>query len=1188
MANFRVRAGAGIGFPVFVLLGSLLYPAASGLAADRKPGAPSDESQRLEAGAAAHGEAGKLLGSMPLFFVPNAGQADPSARFVARGRGYELDLRENALAITALTGHKSGPLPTPIVLKFVGANPAPQLEGASPSATRINYIIGNDPKQWHRGLSTYRQVRYANLYPGIDLVCYGADGGKLEYDLVVAPGADPQQIRFSVGSGHTASIAAGGDLEVDGAQGPLSLGQPVFYQNVPHGKRAIFGSFVDLGNGEFGFHAVHYDRTLPLVIDPPVNILYSTYFGGSLDDEAAGMAIDSQGNSYVAGGTNSVDMLSTSNALQPGRGAPTAGYQVTNAFIAKFDPSGTLLYGTYLGGSNLEWAGAIAVDAQGDAYVTGLSSSSDFPTTANAYSAAGAYGNQMFISEISPDGSTLEYSTIYGVAGTSSAIVTPANVVVTWGNMGIAVSAQNTIYVSSSAYSGLPTSLTAYMGSLPSGYLGYAAFAAEFDPAQLGSKQLLAATYFTAPTPSSGQHYSNVRYYGTYSFALTLDPSGNVWIGGEDQTGALPTTSGAHQQSVTLGNPSTICNSSPVISAPWFAEFSSDLSQLKYATYFSGGTTAQSPATCNEWVQGLASGTDGSIYVVGNTPSASFPTTSGALQTSYPGPTSGTTYLQSFISKFAPGAASLVWSTYLGQTGGASVIAGAPFIDAQSNVWVPGELTGPAGNNFPLTSNDLGACGGASCAFVTAISSNGASTVFSTAIGSSLWPTFATGVGIDSAGNIHIAGTTNSTSFPLSSNAAQTQLNAGLYALAGDGDWFFTILGSGTVSVVGEYVGGNDGDDTITLAGTGFQQGATCSLVSGGITIASTASAVSPDGTGIICTFPLEGAALGNYNIVVTEPGGSTVTKQNGFTVQQGQGPDVWVNLTGRSHLRSALPSTMTVTYGNSGDTDALGVPIFVTIPTGVTVQVLSTLLVPPDSDPLLMSTVPLTVTIGGNTVLPLFVPRIAAGSSGSVQIQVTPPSTDTDITLTAYNWEPIATSASDLETDLGTYQNGNLNPLLRASRHSVAPDVYTLVLDPVTGSKCFQDVILLAFQVATNLNPVAPGLKCTSSVVSFLSSAVTTLINSQLSSDYSSSDAASDLGQMYAGGAQAALNCVETAAGSTPAGMAVKVIATLLQNAIPIANTLSDCSQVASINNSSAKNSTVGGAIDPNDKSGP
>jgi hypothetical protein len=282
----------------------------------------------------------------------------------------------------------------------------------------------------------------------------------------------------------------------------------------------------------------------------------------------------------------------------------------------------------------------------------------------------------------------------------------------------------------------------------------------------------------------------------------------------------------------------------------------------------------------------------------------------------------------------------------------------------------------------------------------------------------------------------------------------------------------------------------------------------------------------------------------------------------------------------------------MTVTYGNSGDTDALGVPIFVTIPSGVTVQVLTDLLVPPDSDPLLMSTVPQTVTIGNNTVLPLFIPRIAAGTSGSVQIQVTPPSTDTDITLTAYNWEPLATSASDLETDLGTYQNGNLDPMLRSSRRSLArslaSDAYTLVLDPVAGSKCFQDVILLSLQVATNVNPVAPGLKCTSSMVSFLGSAVTTLINSELSSNYSSSDAASDLGQLYAGGAQAALNCVQTAAGSTPAGMAVNIIATLLQNAIPIANTLSDCSQVATINNNSAKNSTVGGAIDPNDKSGP
>ncbi len=711
MMSIQVRnLRAGAGFLVFLSLLCAIFqanPVAAATTADTSRPTAQSASQKTASHKAA---AGKLLGSMPLFFVPNAGQADSAARFVARGHGYELDLDESALAIKAHTGRKNDAAPAPILMQFAGANPAPEIEGASPGAAKINYLIGNDPKKWRRNLPVYRQVRYVNLYPGIDLVCYGLDGGKLEYDLVVAPGADPGRIRFRFGAGHTAAIGADGDLHVDGDHGSLSIGQPVFYQNVDHGKDAIFGSFVQNSDGEFGFRAVKYDHTRPLVIDPPINILYSSFFGGSLDDEAAGMALDSKGNSYVAGGTNSVDVLTTTGSLQPGRGAPTADYQVTNAFIAKFDPSGALLYATYLGGSNLEWAGAIAVDAQGDAYVSGLSSSSDFPTTANTYSTPSAYGNQLFISEISPDGSTLEYSTIYGNTSYVGPITFPANAIVTWGNMGIAVSAQNTIYVSATARAGLPTSQTAYMGSLPSGYLGYAAFVAEFDPSQMGSKQLLASTYFTAPTPSSGQHYTNTSYYGTYSFALTLDNSGNVWIGGEDQTGALPTTAGAYQKSVTLANPSTICNSSPVISAPWFAEFSSDLSQLDYATYFSGGTAGQNPTTCNEWVQGLASGADGSIYVVGNTPSPSFPTTSGTLQSAYPGPTAGESYLQTFVSKFAPGAASLEWSTYLGQKGGSTTVAGAPFVDAQSNVWIPGEITGAA-NNFPLTSNDLGACG---------------------------------------------------------------------------------------------------------------------------------------------------------------------------------------------------------------------------------------------------------------------------------------------------------------------------------------------------------------------------------------------------------------------------------------------------------------------------------------------
>lgn len=1185
----------GAGFLGLVCLLSPLCIAKPAVAA-----AAPDVARSAEKSASQRAAAGKLLHSMPLYFVPNAGQADPAVRFVAHGHGYELDLDQNALAITAFSGHQAGPapapVPAPVVMQFDGANPAPQIEGASPDAAKINYLIGNDPKQWHRNLPVYRQVRYQNLYPGIDLVCYGVEGGKLEYDLVVAPGADPGQIRFRFGAGHNPAIGADGDLHVDGTHGSVSLGQPVFYQNMARGKSAIFGSFVQNSSGEFGFRAVKYDHTRPLVIDPPINILYSTYFGGSLDDEAAGMAIDSSGNSYITGDTNSVDMLSTTNAYQPGRAAPTANYQVTNAFIAKFDPSGTLLYGTYLGGSDLEWGGAIAVDANGNAYVTGLSDSSDFPTTPNAYSAPSAYGNQMFISEISADGSTLEYSTIYGNTSYVGPIAYPDNLAVVIGNMGIAVSARNTIYVSASAHSGLPTSPTAYMGSLPGGYLGYAAFVAEFDPTQVGSNQLLASTYFTAPTPSAAQNYTNTTYYGTYSLALTLDNSGNVWIGGEDGTGALPTTANAYQKTVTLGNPSSICGTgSPLISAPWFAEFSSDLSQLKYATYLSGGTAEPNPATCNEWVQGLASGSDGSIYVAGNTSSATFPTTAGALQSTYPGPTLGSAYQQGFVSKFSPGAASLVWSTYLGQSGGATVIAGAPFIDAQNNVWVPGELTG-TGGNFPLTSNDLGSCAGPTCAFVTGISSNGSGAVFSTAIGASLWPTIATGVALDSAGNIHVAGLTNDSVFPTSSNAIQSQLNAGLYALAGDGDWFFTILGSGAVtSPTGAYVGGNDGDDTITLTGSGYQQGATCSLVSGGTTIASSQATVSPDGTQITCTFPLAGAALGNYNIVVTEPGGATTTEQNNFTVEQGQGPNIWVNLTGRSHLRSNLPSTMTLTYGNSGDTDAYGVPIFVTIPTGVTVQVLSTLLAVPNPSLLDVSTLPQTVTVGNNTVLPLYVPLIAPGTSGSIQIQVTPPATDTDITLTAYNYEPLDTSLSDLGANLGTWQAGDYNQLKMHSGNlfSERPGIDAEFTLPLFGGtpmdKCLQDTIVFGLQIAGQVvfdaaNPLARDYACGAQLAQFIGTAATSMANAA----QGAADPAADLGGLAAAGGQTALACFEALEGGTPAGMAVNVALGIISLGIQAYSTLKDCNDAVQTQNPQNKNSSVGGAIDPNDKSGP
>jgi hypothetical protein len=1145
---------------------------------------------------ARHEAAGKLLSSLPLVFTPNAGQANAATRFVARGRGYQLELQPGALQVDAVEFGRTDAPATPVRLEFAGANPEAKIQGLAPQGAKINYLIGNDPKLWRTNLTAYGQVRYTDLYPGIDLICYGAKGKQLEYDLVVAPGADPQQIRFHIGTDHSAAIGADGSLEIDGKTGPVSLAQPVFYQNVAYGKRAIFGSFVPLGKNEFGFHTADYDHTRPLIIDPAINILYSTYFGGSLDDEASSLAIDSNGNSYVTGGTNSVDMLSTANAAQPNRGAPTAGYQVTNAFVAKFDPAGVLLYGTYLGGGNLEWGGDIAVDSKGNAYVVGLSSSPDFPTTANAYAAASGYGNQLFISELSPDGSTLEYSTIYGVPGTNRSManssISSTDHTVTWGNMGIALSKNGGIYVSATAFSGLPTSTTAYMGSLPSNYLGYAGFVAAFDPTQVGSKQLLAATYFTAPSPSSGQNYSNSGYYGTFSYTVALDNNGNVWIGGQDQTGALPTTTNAFQKSVTLG-PSCAAGT-PMRSAAWLAELSPDLSTLDYASYLSGGTSsATAGSSCNEWIQGLAAGSDGSIYADGVTASASFPTTTGALQSSFPGSANVSIAQMGFVAKFAPAGASLLWSTYLGQSSNLTQIDSTPFVDAQNNVWVGGLVYGPVAQNFPLTANQLtnSSCFGYSqaCGFVTGISSNGTSAVFSTTIGASTYPTFTTGVGVDGGGNVHLTGTTNASNFPLSSNAIQTQLNDGLFAFGGEGDWFYTILGSGAISSnSGALVGGNQGDNTITLTGS-FQSGATCSLVSGNTTIAATQASVSTDGTQISCTFALNGAALGSYNIVVTEPDGTSVTKPNGFTVQTATGPAIWVNITGRSHLRTSTPSTMTVTYGNSGDTDALGVQLFVTLPAGVTATVLTTLLTPPNASPLQVSSVPQFVTIGSNTVLPLFVPRIAAGSSGSVQIQVTAPASVANLTISAYNWQVMATSASALESSLGTYQNGTFTT--QVSRPggglNLNPNYLVFTLDPVSGAKCFQDIVLLGLQVATTVNPVAQDIACASQMASYLASAATALINAS-QPGYGADDAASDLGQLYVGAGQTALSCVEAAGGNTPAGMAVNVILTLISASIQSASLLKDCSSVAAVSNSQTKNSSVGGAVDPNDKSGP
>src|SRR5207249_7549696 len=262
-------------------------------------------------------------------------------------------------------------------IRFVGANPKTRVQGQEELPGKANYFIGNAPTKWRTKVPTYAKVRYDDLYPGVDLIYYGTQR-QLEYDVVVRPGADPNRIIFGIQGADDLEVDAQGDLVLHTAAGQIRQHKPFVYQEVDGVRKEIPGGYVLTGVHQVSFEVGAYDPSLSLVIDPV--LAYSTYLGGSNSDGGSGIAVDAAGNAYVTGTANSTNFPTTTGAFRNG----LVGF--ADAFVAKLDPTGsTLLYSTYLGGSNFNDATGIAVDAAGNAYVTGSTLSIDFPTTTGAF-----------------------------------------------------------------------------------------------------------------------------------------------------------------------------------------------------------------------------------------------------------------------------------------------------------------------------------------------------------------------------------------------------------------------------------------------------------------------------------------------------------------------------------------------------------------------------------------------------------------------------------------------------------------------------------------------------------------------------------------------------------------------------------------------------------------------------------
>ncbi len=396
----------------------------------------------LAAAAADQTKLAQSYGKLPLSFEANQGQSNAPVKFLARGPGYVLFLTptEAVLSLKKPTAQRKAARKTPapsesgggtvLRMRLVGANPTPRVIGQEELPGKVNYLLGKDPSKWRTGVPTYAKVKYEAVYPGVDLLYYG-NQRQLEYDLVLAPGADPQVVTLSFEGADRLEIDPRGELVLHTADGDLRMHKPLIYQEVEGVRQPIGGGYVRKNERQVGFQVAAYERARPLVIDPV--LVYSTYLGGTNGDGGLGIAVDRFGQAYVTGGTDSTD-FPIQDPLQPASGG------FVDAFVAKLNRAGSqLVYSTYLGGTGFDRVLGIAVDHSGQAYVTGDTVSTDFPIENPLQAALGGFGDA-FVAKLNWAGSQLVYSTYLG--GTDNDV-----------SSGIAVDQSGQAYVTGSTLS---------------------------------------------------------------------------------------------------------------------------------------------------------------------------------------------------------------------------------------------------------------------------------------------------------------------------------------------------------------------------------------------------------------------------------------------------------------------------------------------------------------------------------------------------------------------------------------------------------------------------------------------------------------------------------------------------------------------------------------------------------------
>jgi len=611
-------------------------------------------------------------------FEPNVGQASVGTRYVARSGNYRVDLSRDSSRLNLKNAQGN----SIVKLSLMGANESTSWQQSEPLATRANYFRGRDASKWHTDIPTFGRVREHNLYPGIDLVYYGS-GNRLEYDFVLAPGADASRIKMRYEGAEGIRINSSGDLILRTRSGNVTQYKPVLYQTLGGNKQSVDGAFVLNGSNEITFRTGLYDHSRELTIDPTIS--FASYLGGGGSDQGNAIAVDTNGNSYIVGST-------------------TSGSSDSDFLLRKYSPTGTQIYLADFGGKGDDFGNAIRVDSTGSVYVGGRTSSDDFPL-ANAFQPKRAGNADAFLLRVNPAGNALVFSTYIGSSADDFV-------------SGIAIDSLGAVYATGTTGGNFPSSLGSFQATNRG---GLDAFVIKLDNQGNGVYSTLlgggsddegrgivvdpnGVAYVTGTTlsdsfPQLNTIYQNSRHGGVdafltainsggtnvnystflggglsdFGYAVALDSANAVYVAGKTASTDFPTTGTSYQKNYAGGDNDI-----------FVAKFVPGKADVAYVTYI--GSAGSDEAFS------LAVDATGAAYITGDTDSDRYPITNDATQIRRNG------NREAVLSKLNPQGTGLAFSTFLG--GSNNDIGYGIALDLAGNAYLTGITSS---TDFPVT-----------------------------------------------------------------------------------------------------------------------------------------------------------------------------------------------------------------------------------------------------------------------------------------------------------------------------------------------------------------------------------------------------------------------------------------------------------------------------------------------------